>query len=137
VSVIPSPWPVCHIARRISTDPADEDEHGYYPIVDQPPVIRFVMSITQFGRRGSTHEVISPEYLLRTETTLLMAVADPTPYQPEDLVLVNPQLDMNGQYVTDTGTAYWMDGVAADERQGPWPDLLAAFGALLRLRRVT
>ena len=134
-SVIPSPWQVVHIPRYIDT--AQEDDHGNYPILEDPPVVRNVMSITQFGRRGSSREIISPEFLLRTETTIHIAVSDPTIYEPEDLVLLYPELDATGSYVADTGIAYWVDGVPSDERTGPWPGLLAAFGGVVKLRRVT
>jgi hypothetical protein len=136
-SIVPSPWTVCHIARVISTNPADEDEHGNYPIQDQPPVLRRAMSITQFGRRGSSREVISTDYLLRTETEVHLVVADPETYHPEDLVLVDPQLDATGNYVPNSGIAYWVDGVPNDERVGPWPFLLSVFGGTVKLRRVT
>jgi hypothetical protein len=126
---------VCHIARYIDT--TTEDEHGNNPIVEKPPVLRPAMSITQFGRRGSSRELISPDYLLRTETEIHMAVADPQTYSSEDLVLLDPEVDDTGVYVPASGTAYWVDGVPNDERRGPWPGLLALFGGTVKLRRVT
>lgn len=135
MSIVASPWTVCHIARFIDT--TTEDEHGNNPIAEKPPVLRRAMSLTQFGRRGSTREIISPDYLLRTETEIHMAVADPETYSSEDLVLIEPDIDDAGAYVPDTGTAYWVDGVPNDERLGPWPGLLSMFGGSVKLKRVT
>jgi hypothetical protein len=135
VSIIPSPWTVCHIPRSIDT--TTTDEHGNHPIVDEPPVLRKAMSLTQFGRRGSSREVISPDYLMRAETEVHMAVANPDVYSTEDLVLLNPDIDASGNYVPESGTAYWVDGMPNDERKGPWPALLSMFGGTVKLRRVT
>ena len=134
MSIIPSPWPICHIPRTVDT--TTTDDHGNNPIVDGEPVIRYVMSIMQYGRRGSSREVISPDYLLRTETTLMISVADPENYSPEDLVLIDPEIE-NGSYVPESGSAYWVDGLDNDERTGPWPNLLAMFGGVVKLRKVT
>jgi hypothetical protein len=134
-SIVPSPWVVCHIARFIDT--TTEDEHGNNPIAEKDPVLRNAMSLTQFGRRGSSREIISPDYLLRTETEVHMVVADPQTYSPEDLVLISPEIDDTGAYVENSGTAYWVDGIPNDERLGPWTDLLSVFGGTVKLRRVT
>jgi hypothetical protein len=133
-SIIPSPWTVVHIPRAMTGPP---DDHNNPTKIASPPVIRKVMSVTQFGRRGSSREVISPEYLSRTETTIHISVADPTVYKPEDQVLVWPDFDENGNYVAGSGIAYWVDGVPSDERTGPWPELLAMFGGVVKLRKVT
>jgi hypothetical protein len=133
--IVPSPWTVCHIPRYIDT--TQEDEHGNPPIIDGEPVLRQAISVTQFGRRGSSREIISTDYLLRTETEVHLVVADPDTYNPEDLVLIDPEVDASGQYVKDTGIAYWVDGFPNDERLGPWADLLSMFGGTVKLRRVT
>lgn len=135
MSVIASPHKIAHIARQFNA--TVEDEHGNHPTTKDPPVIRRVMSITQFGRRGSSQEVVSADYALRTETTLQMTVADPPTYQPDDQVLLWPELDANDDYVPGSGIAYWVDGEPADDRDGPWPTLLSMFGGVVKLRRVT
>jgi hypothetical protein len=135
-SVVPSPWVIVHIPRHIDLT-AEEDDHGNQPIVEGDPVLRPVMSLSQFGRRGSSRELISPDYLLRSETELHMSVANPEVYSTEDLVLVWPQWDDAGNWIPESGTAYWVDGVPTDERTGPWPFLLCMFGGVVKLRRVT
>jgi hypothetical protein len=133
--LIPSPWPVCHIARWI--DESSTDEHGNNPITEDPPVIRWIYSVVQFGRRGSSAEVMGPEFEERIETVLHMACNDPTVYKASDQVILHPQLDTDGNYVPDTGTAYWVDGDISDERLGPWPSLLQWSGGIVKIRRVT
>jgi hypothetical protein len=135
-ALIPSPYAVVHIGRPIDTGDVDPDT-GNPQLVPQPPVVRMVQSITQFGRRGSSREVIAAEYLERTETELHMSVADPTIYQPMDQIIVNPTLDCDGNWVTGSGFAYWIDGAPADSRKGPWPAYLKQFGGVVKLRRVT
>jgi hypothetical protein len=130
VSIIPSPWPVAHIHRYFSDE---EDDHGNFPRVEDPPVIRWVMSIAQ--SRGV--EIVGEDLALRTATSLDMAVADPETYHADDHILLNPDLDDNGDYVPGSGLLYWVDGDSSDERQGPWPSLLAMFGGVVKLRRVT
>ena len=135
-SIVPSPWPVLHIARPVQSDDLDPDT-GDPLLVPQSPVVRWAMSLTQFGRRGSSRQVISAEYLERTETELHMGTAEPTVYHPMDQVLVFPELDQLGNWVTGTGFAYWVDGRPADQTKGPWPAILKIFGGLVKLRRVT
>jgi hypothetical protein len=137
VSIIPSPWPVCHIARRTSTNPADEDDHGTRPPVESPPTIRKAMSFLQHGRTGSSQQIMTTEAAQRVETTIAMSVADPETYVNQDQVLLFPEVDGNGDYVPGTGVAYFVDGDSTDERIGPWPALLGVFGGIVRLRRVT
>jgi hypothetical protein len=134
--LIPSPWPVVHIARWIDTG-ADEDEHGNYPLVEDPPVVRHVYSITQFGRRGSSREVMGPEFAERIETILHMACNNPTLYKASDQIILDPELDGDGNWIEDTGVAYWVDGDPSDERVGPWASLLDWAGGLVKLKRVT
>lgn len=137
MTLIPSPWPVVHIARRQSTNPSDEDDHGNLPVVTQSPVVRHAMSIIQHGRNGSSHQIMSAEFVDRTETTIALTVADTTIYAPQDQVLIFPELHPDGTWVTGTGIAYFVDGVPNDERVGPWPGLLKMFGGHVGLRRVT
>lgn len=134
--LIPSPWPVVHIARYL--DLATEDEHGNNPLVQEdPPVVRWVYSITQFGRRGSSREIMGPEFAERIESILHMACNDPTVYKASDQVILAPELDTLGNWVPESGVAFWVDGDPSDERTGPWPDLLEWSGGLVKLRRIT
>lgn len=137
MSIFPSPWPVVHIARRRSTDPADEDDHGNYPTVTLTPVVRRAMSIIQHGRTGSSKQILSSEYVDRTETTMELTVADTTVYESQDQVLIFPSFNSDGSWQAGSGIAYVVDGVPTDERVGPWPGLLAIFGGNVKLRRVT
>jgi len=130
VSIVPSPWPVAHIKRYFSED---EDEHGNYPRLEDPPVVRYVMSIHQ--QRGL--EIGGNEYALQVSSSLDMAVADPEVYAADDHVILDIDIDENGDYIPDTGTLFWIDGDPSDERVGPWPGLLAMFGGVVKLKRVT
>jgi hypothetical protein len=121
---------VAHIHRYFSED---EDDHGNYPRLEDPPVIRWVMSIHQ--QRGL--EIQAESHALQVSTALDMVVADPESYSADDHVILNVGIDDDGEYVPETGTLYWIDGDPTDERQGPWPGLLAMFGGIVRLKRVT
>jgi hypothetical protein len=133
----PTPYRLAHI-RRWEDLNAPVDEHGNAPVVEDPPVVRRVYSVSQFGRLGiSSREVISAEYAERSDTTLRVAVPDPTVYSAADRVLLWIKLDADGQYVAGTGVAYWVDGVPADDRQSPWPSLTRSMGGILKVRRVT
>lgn len=136
VSIIPSPHKIVHIPKEIDSDDIDPAT-GNPLIVPQAPIVRRAMAIEQFGRRGSSRQVVSGEFLDRTETELHMAVADPTLYNPLDQVFINPTLDCNDNWTVGSGTAYWVDGVGADDRQGPWPAYLKQFGGTVKLRRVS
>jgi hypothetical protein len=133
--LIPSPWTVVHIARWMDT--TQEDEHGNDVWMEDPPVVRRAYSFTQFGRRGSSREVMGPEFQERVETILHMACNDTTVYRASDQVILDPELDVDGCYIPDTGIAYWVDGDPTDERIGPWPALLAWSGGVVKLKRVT
>jgi len=133
----PTPHLLAHIRRWEDLD-APVDEHGNAPVREDAPVIRRAYSISQFGRLGvSSREAISEEYAERSDTTLRVAVPDPELYSAADQVLVSPEVDADGQYVPDTGLAYWVDGVPADDRLSPWPGLTRSMGGVLKLRRVT
>ncbi|WP_156298041.1 hypothetical protein [Mycobacterium paragordonae] len=135
-SFYPAPYQVVHIARTI-TDTIDADT-GNPVITDSDPVIRAVQSITQIGQiRGSSKMVYSPEFLSRVETDLHLAVADPTTYSAMDQVVLFPDIDGDGDWITDTGTAYQVDSLPFDARQSPWRLFTKAFGGLVRIRRVT
>ena len=134
MSIIPSPWPIAYQHRSYT---GEVDAHGNKTRVTDPPEVRMVMSIAQPGRFGSSREIISAENLLREETILMMAVADPTIYSPDDRIWIFPAFDVFGCLIPDSGIAYWVLGNPADDRQGPWPGLLAMFGGVVRCKRVS
>jgi hypothetical protein len=135
-SVIPSPYVICHIKRVMSEE--IDAVTGNNVIVAEAPVVRRAQSISQVGRlRGSSHQVLTAEYLKRIETELHIAVADPHEYSPLDQVLLFPEVDEDGDCVPGTGYAFWVDGLPMDSRQSPWPFCTKAFGGLVRLPRVT
>lgn len=134
--VAPTPWPIAHIVRYEDTSGA-KDEHGDWPIVAEPPVIRWIYSYGQFGRRGSSRTVEGPEFQERTDTILHLSVPDPTLFQNGDQILLNPELDSRQEYVPGSGTAYWVDGDPADEVTSPWPRYTQIMGGVVKVRRVT
>ena len=112
------------------------DAHGNPTYSYAAPVARQVQSINEFGRRGSSHEIVSPDYDLRTETVLEMAVADPNVYAPRDLVIVGATgADGDGNPVG--GVAYHVEGIPSDNRLSPFPLLNDLVGGAVRIRRVT
>lgn len=130
----PSVYPVAHISRRYSTVLVDPDT-GNEQLVAADPVIRYVQEISQLGR-GSSSDVISGEFVDRTQESLIMCVDDPDVYDTDDQVIINPELD-GSEYVPGSGVAYWVDGKPNDQRGGPWPGMFAGFGGVVSLRRVT
>lgn len=132
MSLIPEPYTICHKPRRISGTP---DGHGNRPVVTLPPVIRKAQSLHQGSKYPSSMTVISDEYEQRVNTTIQMAVSNPTDYQAGDEVLLFGTVDGNGDY--QGGTAYRVDGVPTNDRTGPWPQFYADFGGVVTLVRVT
>lgn len=136
LSLIPSPYVVVHIPRTTSSQ-IDPDT-GNDIIVELPPVVRLVQSISQIGRlRGSSKLVYNAEFMKRVETDIHIAVSDPSLYSPLDQVLLFPEIDEDGEYIPGTGFAFFVDGIAYDGRQSPWPLFTKALGGMVRLRRVT
>lgn len=134
-----TPWTIMHIVRYEDTT-GDKDEHGNWPVVEEPPVARQIYSQTQFGRRGSSHVVMGPEFAERTETILHLAVPDPTVYSSGDQILLFCQFDGEEtaeNYVPETGVAYYVDGDPAEERMSPWPSLTMQFGGVVKVLRAT
>jgi hypothetical protein len=133
-----------HIVRF--EDTTQLDDHGNYPVIDDPPVIRNFYDISQFGRRGSSHLIMGPEFQERTETILHMSVPDPTLYQSGDQIILFADLETVGydsggkpiqQYVPGTGIAYFVDGDPPEDRMSPWPRLTMQFGGVVKIRRIT
>jgi hypothetical protein len=137
MSLFDEPYDVCHIARRV--DLTTTDRNGNHPLRPLPPVNRTCQSLTQFGRRGSSHSILSIEYAQRVETTIHMACSDVSPYQDQDQVLCFGKVEeATGNYIG--GIAYVVDGDAADDTHGPLgQEVYSAlgFGGTVKLRRVT
>lgn len=132
----PTPYTIGHIVRYEDVD-GDKDEHGNFPVVEEPLVLRKIYSYSQFGRRGSSRTVEGPEFQDRTDTVIHLAVPNPTVYSAGDQVLLDIELDDDGEYIEESGTAYWVDGLAADERTSPWPKYTNNMGGVVKIRRVT
>ena len=130
-----TPWQCVHIVRW--EDTTRTDEHGNYLVVEDPPVIRNFYDVSQFGRRGSSHEVMGAEFQERVETILHMSVPEPTLYSAGDGIILYADLDDNGDYVPDSGVLYWVDGDPAEDRMSPWPRLTMQFGGVVKIRRIT
>jgi hypothetical protein len=140
-----TPWQCVHIVRW--EDTTQKDDHGNYPVIDDPPVIRNFYDISQFGRRGSSHLIMGPEFQERAETILHMSVPNPTLYQSGDQIILFAELDKDadGNYsyspFTDdgqpNGVAYFVDGDPPEDRMSPWPRLTMQFGGVVKIRRVT
>jgi hypothetical protein len=136
-SFLPEPYAVAHVARAIDTGDVDPDT-GNPPQTTPAPVIRWVRAISQEGHsRGSSHQVISSEFVKRIETELLLAVANPECYAPQDVVMLFPELDANGAYIPSSGIAFWVTGLARDDTLSPWPQFTKMFGGSVRIKRVT
>jgi hypothetical protein len=140
-----TPWQCVHIARW--EDTTQLDEHQNFVVVDDPPVVRDFYDISQFGRRGSSHLIMGPEFQERAETILHMSVPDPTMYQSGDQIILFAELDKDadGNFIYEpqtedgqpNGIAYFVDGDPAEDRMSPWPRLTMQFGGIVKIRRVT
>jgi hypothetical protein len=129
MSTVPTP---ITIYQKVYVEGAD-DAHGN-PIESwDDPVARKVQSINEFGRRGSSHEIVSPDYLNRVETMLELGVPDVTLYKPKDIVLIGP--DYAGS--ATEGVAFHVEGDPSENRLGPFPLLNRILGGAVRVRRVT
>jgi hypothetical protein len=136
VSIVPNPYVIAHITRAMTTE--KDPDTGNDVMVDFPPVIRPVQAFAQIGRtRASSKQIISVEFAKRVETALHMMVPDPSLYHPMDQVLLFPEVDADGEYVPGSGVAFWVDGMAIDARQSPWPQLTKIFGGIVEIHRVT
>ena len=129
---IPTPYTVYH---QVFTAGAS-DAHGNPVYSYAAPVARQVQAINEFGRRGSSHEIVSPDFDNRAETVLEMAVPDPSLYSVRDLVIVGATgVDGDGNPIG--GNAYHVEGLPSDNRFSPFPLLNNLVGGAVRIRRVT
>lgn len=134
MGLFPEPYTVAHIARS-EDGPVDPDTGNPIQLA-QTAVIRKVQAISQVGRiRGSSIDVMSPEFIQRVRTDLHLTVSDPMVYGNMDQVLLFPSLDSEGNYVAGTGIAFWVDGLPMDQSLSPWPTFFKVFGGLIRVRR--
>ena len=129
-----SPYPVVHIARQYDRLEVDPDT-GNEILVEADPVVRYAQEVSQGGKNSST-DVMSGEFLNRVNSELIMCVDNPEVYSTDDQVIIDPVIE-GGEYVTGTGTAYWVDGDPSDQRRGPWPMAFVGFGGVVMLKRVT
>lgn len=132
MSSIPAPITIYH---QVWID-GENDVHGNPVGSLADPVARKVYAISQFGRRGSSHEIVDDDYLARVETVLEMAVPDCTLYSEKDEVIIGASgLDGDGNVVG--GTAYHVESDPDDNRAGPFPLFNKLLGGAVRVRRVT
>ena len=133
VSTIPTPITIYHRSWLGTGAP---DAHGNPTTSLSAPVARKVQSINEFGRRGSSHEVISADYLNRDNTVLEMGVPDTSVYHQQDQVIIGATgVDSNGNPVG--GFEFHVEGTPSDNTLGPLPLLGGMIGGAVRVRRVT
>lgn len=135
-SLIPSPYDCVHLAHVVSSE-IDPDTGN--PLVKElPAVTRRYQSLSQIGRlRGSSKDLHSAEFLNRVETELHMSVADPKLFNAQDLVVLYPELDEDGEWLPGTGFTFTVDGMAINSSTSPWPAFTKCLGGVVRLRRAT
>jgi hypothetical protein len=132
MSTIPTPITIYHAAWTEGVN----DAHGNPTESYAAWVARKVQGVAQFGRRGSSHEIVDVDYLARVETVLEIGVADVTVYSERDLVLIGATgVDGDGNPVG--GTAFHVESYPDDNRLGPFPLLNKILGGVIRVRRVT
>ena len=100
------------------------------------PVARQVQAINEFGRRGSSHEIVDADYLNRVETMLEIGVPDVSLYNPRDIVIIGAT-GVDGQGNPVGGVAFHVEGEPSENRRGPLPLLNKMLGGSVRVRRVT
>jgi hypothetical protein len=135
MSLFAEPYTVCHIPRR--PDTSAPDRNGNYPLRPLPPVIRTCQELAQKGG-GNSKAITSTEDLQGTETWVLMACSDVTPYRDQDQVLIGGAVDESGNYVD--GIAYVVDGQPADDTHGFLGQAVyksLGFGGTVNLKRIT
>jgi hypothetical protein len=112
------------------------DAHGNAVHDFGTAVARKVQSINEFGRRGSSHEVISSDYLNRVETVLEIGVPDVSIYAPRDQIIIGAT-GVDGNGIPVGGIEFHVEGVPSDNKLGPLPLLNRMLGGAVRVRRVT
>jgi hypothetical protein len=135
VSLFAEPYKVCHIPRRV--DLSTTDRNGNHPLRPLPPVIRTCQELAQKGGSNSK-ATTSTEDQQGTETWVLMACSDVTPYQDQDQVLIWGEEDDQGNYLG--GIAHVVDGEPADDTHGHLGQAIyksLGFGGTVNLKRVT
>ncbi len=129
---VPTPITIYHKAYVKGVN----DAHGNPVESWAVPVARQVQAISEFGRRGSSHEIVYPDYLNRVETTLEIGVPDVSLYSSRDLVVIGAT-GVDGQGNPVGGVAFHVEGEASENRLGPFPLLNKILGGAVRVRRIT
>jgi hypothetical protein len=133
VSTVPAPITIYH---QVWTDSGTTDTHGNPVAGLAAPVPRQVQAISEFGRRGSSHEIINVDYLNRVETLLEIGVPDVSIYNQQDEVIIGATgVDDDGNPIG--GVAFHVEGTPSDNKLGPFPLLNNILGGSVRVRRVT
>ena len=137
MSTIPAPITVYHqVWTETGTDTLDGITHGNPGGYLAAAVPRKVQAINEFGRRGSSHEIVDVDYLERVETMLEIGVADVTIYNPRDEIIIGATgVDGDGNPIG--GVAFHVEGDPSENRSGPLPLLNRLVGGSVRVRRVT
>ena len=132
MATIPTPITVYHQAWVTGV----ADAHGNPVESYADPVARKVQGISQFGRRGSSHEIVDVDYLARVETVLEIGVPDCTVFSEKDLVTIGASgLGDDGNLIG--GTTFHVESYPDDNRLGPFPLFNKLLGGVVRVRRVT
>jgi hypothetical protein len=135
VSLFAEPYTVCHIPRRVDMNVTDRN--GNHPLRPLPAVLRTCQELAQKGG-GNSKAITSTEDAQSTETWVLMACSDVTPYSDQDEVLIWGEADQDGNYLG--GTAFVVDGDPADDTRGHLGQSVyksLGFGGTVNLKRVT
>ena len=134
---VPTPITIYHqVFNDSSSDTFNGISHGNPGESWDAPVARQVQAINEFGRRGSSHEIVSADYFERVETMLEIGVPDVSLYNERDIVILGATgVDGGGNPVG--GTAFHVEGEPSENRRGPLPLLNKMLGGSVRVRRVT
>lgn len=133
MTTVPTPITIYH---QVWTQEETLDAHGNPIAYLADPVPRKVQAINEFGRRGSSHEIVDVDYLGRVETLLEIGVTDISLYAEKDLVIIGASgSDEDGNPIG--GVAFHVEGVPTNNKTGPFPLLNGLLGGSVRVRRVT
>ena len=131
--LIPTPITIYH---KPWTATGSTDAHGNPTYGAGAAVARQVQSINEFGRRGSSHEIVSPDFVNRAETVLEIGVPDVSPYNQKDLIIIGATGgDNSGNPIG--GLEFHVEGVPSNNKLGPLPLVNRMLGGAVRVRRVT
>lgn len=136
--MIPTPWPVLHIAR-VLVDTVFDD-HGNEVEASYPAVIRYAMSLSnRLVYFSASNETFSNEYLRRIDSELHMAVhkSEVRAYGAGDQVFVGGSVEETAGVLSYVGgVAFRVAGNPNSSVTGPWPALYKPFGGMVTLNRL-